>query len=98
MGVSPVDKDDLGRFWCLNPDCPDHAKRGHDNLGVTARYGSRRTCMPRCRTCQTRFSERTGTPLFGTRLAPDTVIRTVRAAGDHARQLHDELVAFSPDD
>ena len=29
---------------------------------------------------------------------PDTVTRYVRAAGDHAARLHDEFVAFSPDD
>jgi transposase-like protein len=28
----------------------------------------------------------------------DTVTRLVRAAGEQAQQLHDELVAFSPDD
>jgi len=120
-----VDEHDLSRFCCLNPDCDDHGTRGHGNLTVTARYGPRRTRMLRCRTCQHRFSERKGTPLFDTRLPPDTiasilahaaegvgtrktarllgvhrdtVTRTVRAAGHHAHQLHDELVAFSPDD
>jgi len=29
---------------------------------------------------------------------PDTVARYIRLAGDHAAQLHDELVAFSPED
>lgn len=29
---------------------------------------------------------------------PDTVTRYVRKAGHHAARLHDELVAFSPDD
>jgi LacI family transcriptional regulator len=29
---------------------------------------------------------------------PDTVIRYTRLAGTHAEQLHDELVAFSPED
>ena len=29
---------------------------------------------------------------------PDTVTRYIRLAGDHAEQLHDELVAFSPPD
>jgi transposase-like protein len=28
----------------------------------------------------------------------NTVVRYARPAGDHARQLHDEAVAFSPDD
>ena len=117
--------DDLSRFCCLNPDCPDHGKRGHGNLTVPHRYGPNKTRMLRCSTCKSRFSERTGTPLFGTRLSlatvtdilahaaegvgtrktarlvgvhRDTVTRYVHAAGDHAQQLHDELVAFSPDD
>jgi LacI family transcriptional regulator len=120
-----MDEDDLSRFCCLNLDCSDHGKRGHGNLTVTARYGPRRTRMLRCATCTSRFSERKGTPLFGTRLSPatvtdilshaaegvgtrktarlvgvhrDTVTRYARVAGDHAQHLHDELVAFSPDD
>jgi LacI family transcriptional regulator len=117
--------DDLARFCCLNSDCPDHGKRGAGNLSVTSRYGpgkSRR--MLRCRTCQARFSERKGTPLFDSRLAPgkaetvlehiaegcgvrqtgrlcgvnrNTVGRLSRLAGGHARDLHDERVAFSPE-
>jgi len=70
-----------------------------------------------------RFSERKGTPLFGSQLSEDqalslfehlaertgvratarlvkvnrnTVVRYARLAGGHARQLHDELAAFSP--
>lgn len=120
-----MDEHDLSRFCCLNPDCPDHAKRGHGNLTVPMRYGPRRTRLLRCSTCHARFSERKGTPLFDTRLPPDTVAavlehiaegvgtrktarlvgvhrdtvtRYTRAAGDHAQQLHDEFVAFSPDD
>lgn len=115
--------DDLSRFCCLNPDCPDHGKRDHGNLTVPARYGSNRTRVLRCSTCTVRFSERKGTPLYDARLPadkvaavlahvaegvgtrktarpvgvhPDTVTRYIRRAGDHARDLHDELAAFSP--
>lgn len=69
--------DDLSRFCCLNSTCPDHAKRGGENLTVTFRYGpdkSRR--MLRCRTCKARFSERKGTPLFDARL-PTAVVESV---------------------
>jgi LacI family transcriptional regulator len=117
--------DDLTRFCCLNPDCPDHGKRGHGNLTVPMRYGPNQTRLLRCSTCQARFSERKGTPLFDARLPtdtltavlahvaegvgtrktarltgvhPDTVTRYIRLAGGHAEQLHDELIAFSPDD
>jgi transposase-like protein len=65
--------DDLSRFCCLNPACPDHAKRGHGNLTVPMRYGRNRSLrLLRCSTCKTRFSERKGTPLFDTRLPADT--------------------------
>ncbi len=119
-------EEDLSRFCCLRPDCPDHGKRAAGNLTVTGRYGpekSRR--MLRRRTCKARFSERKGTPLFRSGLPPekalalvehladrngvratsrlvgvhrDTVVRYSRLLGEHAQQLHDELVAFSPPD
>jgi transposase-like protein len=118
--------DDLSRSCCLKNNCPDHGKRGGANLSATSRYGpheARR--MLRCRTCQVRFSERMGTPLFDSRLPPEkaesvlehiaegcgvrqtgrlckvnrnTVGRLSRIAGEHARDLHDELVALSPPD
>ena len=118
--------DDLSRFCCLNSDCPEHGKRGAGNLTVTHRYGpAKARRMLRCRACKTRFSERKGTPLFGSQLTEEkalsifehlaerngvratarlvkvnrnTVVRYARLAGGQARQLHDELVAFSPED
>jgi hypothetical protein len=115
--------EDLSRFCCQSPDCPDYGKRGHGNLTVCLRYGQHRRRLLYCRSCKARFSERKGTPLFDTRLSDDkalavlahladgcgvrqtgrlvgvgsnTVIRYGLLAGDHARQLHDELVGFSP--
>lgn len=67
--------DDLTRFCCLNPDCPDHGSRGHGNLTVTMRYGPGKTRrLLRCSTCTARFSERKGTPLFDARLPPDKAV------------------------
>src|SRR4051794_21277156 len=126
-------QEDLSRFCCLNPRCPDHGKRGAGNLTVCARYGKdKRRRMLYCRSCKARFSERKGTPLFGSQLTEEkaissfehlaerngvratarlvkvnrnTVVRYARLAGGHARlaggharQLHDEFVAFSPED
>ena len=116
--------EDLSRFCCLNEDCPDFGKRGIDNLTVCARYGKeKQRRMLYCRSCKARFSERKGTPLFGSQLTAEkalsifehlaerngvratarlvkvnrnTVIRYSRLAGEQARQLHGELVAFSP--
>jgi transposase-like protein len=61
--------DDLSRFCCLNSDCPEHGTRGAGNLTVTHRYGpGKARRMLRCRACKARFSERKGTPLFGSHL------------------------------
>jgi hypothetical protein len=118
--------EDLSRFCCQNPDCPDYGQRGMGNLTVCARYGkSEPHRLLYCRTCKDRFSERKGTPLFGVSLPEDkaidllkhlaerngvratarlvgvhrdTVVRYSRRVGEHAQQLHDELVAFSPSD
>ena len=117
--------EDLSRFYCLNGLCPDHGRRGAGNLTVCARYGKdKQRRMLYCRSCEARFSERKGTPLFGSQLtegqAPsiserlverngvratarrvkvnrNAVVRYARLAGGHARQLHDELVASSPE-
>jgi transposase-like protein len=119
-------EEDLSRFCCQDPDCPDHGKRGHGNLTVCSHYGKTRAIrLLYCRTCKARFSERKGTPLFGCCLpedkaldvighladrngvratarrvgvTPNTVVRYARRLGEHARDLHDELVAFSPSD
>ena len=60
---------DLQNFCCQNPACGDYGKRGVGNLRVAFRYGpaKQRRCLA-CRTCQHRFSERQGTPLFDCRL------------------------------
>src|SRR5882724_176977 len=116
---------DLARFCCQNSDCSDYGKRGLGNLRVCFRYGPQQRRLLACRTCQKRFSERKGTPLFDSRLPDDkavdvlnhiaegvgvrktsrlvgvnkdTVVRYSLLAGEHAHQLHDELVAFSPSD
>jgi len=118
--------EDLSRFCCLNEGCSDHGQRGAGNLTVCARYGKdKQRRMLYCRSCKARFSERKGTPLFGSQLTEvqalsifehladrngvratarlvkvnrNTVVRYARLAGDHARLLHDERVAFSAED
>jgi transposase-like protein len=64
--------DDLSRFSCPNPDCPEHGKPDAGNLTVTQHYGpSKARRMLRCRACEARFSERRGTPGFDSRLPPE---------------------------
>jgi transposase-like protein len=115
--------DELATFCCQNPDCAQYGQRGLGNLRVCFHYGTNQRRLLACRTCQHRFSERQGTPLFDCRLPHDkvlavfkhladgcgvrqtarlvgvnknTVTRLSVLAGNHAQQLHDELVAFSP--
>ena len=115
--------DDLSRFCCQNPACPDYGQRAQGNLTVCGHYGKQQRRLLYCTSCKARFSERKGTPLFDSRLPDDkalavlahladgcgvrqtsrltgvgtnTVVRYSRRAGGHARQLHDELVGFSP--
>ena len=115
--------DELDLLCCPSPAWADYGLRGQGSLRVCFRYGRGRRRLLACRTCQQRFSERTGTALFGARLPhaqavavfahlqdgcgvrqtarltgvdKDTVVRYALRAGEHARDSHDELVAFSP--
>jgi LacI family transcriptional regulator len=68
-------EEDLSRFCCQNADCPDHGKRGIENLTVCGRYGKQKQHrLLYCRTCRYRFSERKGTPLFGSKLPRDKAV------------------------
>ena len=119
-------EEDLSRFCCQRPDCPEFGQRGLGNLIVVGHYGkSQPLRLLYCRTCKARFSERKGTPLYRSSWPPekalaltehladrtgvratarlvgvhrDTVVRYSRLLGEHAHELHDELVAFSPAD
>jgi transposase-like protein len=67
--------DDLKDFGCPNPECTDYGRRGLGNLRVAFRYGpDKRRRYLACRTCQHRFSERHGTPLFDCRLPEDKAL------------------------
>ena len=66
---------ELARFCCQNKDCPDYGKRDGGNLSVCDHYGpNKQRRMLYCATCQARFSERKGTPLFGARLAEQDIV------------------------
>ena len=118
--------DDLKNFCCQNGGGPDYGQRGRANLRVCFRNGphkERRVLA--CRTCQQRFAERKGTPLYRCKLSEEkalsvlqhlpercgvrqtgrlvgvhknTVVRLAVVAGQHAKEVHDERVAFSPSD
>lgn len=70
--------EDLSRFCCQHPDCPDYGKRGHGNLTVCSHDGkAQKIRLLYCRTCKARFSERKGTPLFRSALAPENGLAVV---------------------
>src|SRR5262245_45559341 len=69
----PAD-DDPSAFCCQNPDCPDYGRRGKGNLTIPMRYGPQQRRLLRCKTCKRRFSERKGTPLFGSALPEEKVV------------------------
>src|SRR3954463_13733333 len=75
--------DDLSRFCCLSPRCPDRGRRGAGNLTVCMRYGKVETIrLLYCRTCKARFSERKGTPLFNSRLPTDRAVSVLAHLAD----------------
>ena len=68
-------KEDLSRFCCLKPSCPDCGRRGAGNLSVCDRIGKdRQYRLLYCRSCKARFSERKGTALFRSPLPPEKVV------------------------
>src|SRR5512135_12445 len=75
--------EDLSRFCCQDPGCPDYGKRGLGNLTVCGHSGkAQQHRLLYCRTCKTRFSERKGTPLFGSCLPEDKAIDLIRHLAD----------------
>src|SRR3954470_8498173 len=81
-------EEDLSRFCCQRPECPDHGQRGHGNLTVCGHYGkAQQFRLLYCRTCKARFSERKGTPLYRSGLPPEKALALVEhlARGTGAR-------------
>jgi len=76
-------EEDLSRFCCQNPACPDTGQRGQGNLTVCGHYGkTKRFRLLYCRTCKVRFSERKGTPLFRCCLPEDKAIELIGHLAD----------------
>ena len=70
-------------FFCHNPACPDHGKRGQGNVyfrGFSGRGKAIR--MVYCRTCKKASSERKGTAFERSLLPPATVVAVL----DHVRE------------
>ena len=120
-------EEDLSRFCCQNPDCPDYGQRGHGNLTVCGHYGKAQQHPaallphlqgpllraeghpavplrvaagegPRPWSSTSPTATGCGPPLGWSACTATPVVRYSRLLGEHARRLHDELVAFSPAD
>ena len=79
--------EDLSRFCCQNPKCPQHGRRGAGNLSVCGTYGRRETFrLLYCRSCKARFGERKGTPLFNARLPADKAVSVLEHLADGCGQ------------
>src|SRR5260370_4704727 len=75
--------DALKNFCCQNPACPNFGRRGLDNLRVCFRNGpTKQRRVLACRTCQKRFSERKGTPLYRAKLPEDKALSVL----EHLRE------------
>ena len=72
----------LEELCCVKPDCADRGRRGAGNLSVRRGKGGGRWRVLRCSTCKGEFSERAGTPLWGTRMPPDKA----EAIGSHLKE------------
>ena len=71
---SSLKTDDVHRFCCQNPDCPDYGKRGLGNLTVSGTSGGNGNRMLRCRSCGYRFSETRGTILFNSKIEHEIAV------------------------
>lgn len=58
---------------CVNPDCAFQGQRGQGNLKIRKGKGGGAWRILRCTSCAKEFSERKGTPLWGTTMPPERV-------------------------
>jgi transposase-like protein len=65
------DQRPLEQLCCVEPDCPLVGQCAAGNLSVRTGKGAGRWRILRCSACKTEFSERKGTALWGSRMAPD---------------------------
>jgi transposase-like protein len=81
--------DDLSRFCCQAPGCQSYGVRGAGNLSVCGLLGKHKHIrLLYCSTCKARFSERKGTPLFGSHLPPAKAVSVLHhiAEGNGVRK------------
>jgi hypothetical protein len=72
--ISAMPTDELAQFYCQNPDCDLHCRRGEGNLLVIDHFGNSSHPLLYCRVCKDRYSEFKGTPFFNSKLPHDKVL------------------------
>ena len=73
--MADLSRPPIERFFCHNPACPDHGKRGQGNVYFRGFSGRGQTIrMVYCRTCKRSYSERKGTALERSQLPADKAI------------------------
>jgi len=63
----------LDDFFCPNESCNDHRKKGLGNIVIYDRYGRNRRKLLRCKTCNSKFSERRSSFFFGLHTKESTI-------------------------
>ena len=72
----------LAFFACPNSDCADFNKFDAANLSIAEWMGKDKAIRRLyCKTCGTRFSERQGSLMQDTKLAPEDVVRIIKCLG-----------------
>ncbi len=70
-------------LWCPNPRCSEYEKQDNGNVGFLYRYSKKPTqLMYGCQACETKFSLRRHTPLFGLKMEDETFFSIVRCLGE----------------
>ena len=72
-GLGPLQRP-LDELCCVNEECDAVGLRGGGNLSVRKGKGGGRWRVLRCSTSRTEFSERKGTPLFNSKMDPQTIL------------------------
>jgi hypothetical protein len=76
--------EDLSRFCCQDPHCPDYGQRGHGNLTVCGQYGKTRSIrLLYCRTCKACFSEMTSFTIYSSNFC--WAVRTLNERDEQGR-------------
>ncbi len=68
--------------YCPNRDCKDYRKKGLGNIVLYDLYGKRGRKLLRCKTCNSRFSERKGSIFFGLHTDEKTIGKTLRCLSE----------------